>query len=248
MFFAGILTAQQITPQPIIQGQWLKSWLLCGPIPAKEPKDAADSWDHLFGFNNDYLQKAGGEQHPIVKAGDVVKFTKGSAKWKLYNSPDSIIDLVRVVSKASPVFAYAYTEVLSDENKVWFISLGSNDGGKLLVNGVNVWDYPQARGLVTGDDVIPVMLKKGKNTLLFKIEQRGNQWGFCARFLPFSTANLAERGELFTISTDENGESEITSKFTSPVLEQLIQNVNIEILNNQNQPVLKEQRATNFCG
>jgi len=246
--FTGILTAQQITPQPIIPGQWLKSWLLCGPIPVKEPKDAADSWDHLVGFNNDYLQKAGGEQYLQVNAGDVVRFAKGSAKWKLYNSPDSIIDLVKVVSKASPVFAYAYTEVLSDENKVWFICLGSNDGGKLLVNGVNVWDYPQARGFVTGDDVIPVLLKKGKNTLLFKIEQRGNQWGFCALFLPFSTANLAERGELFTISTNENGESEITSKFTSPVLEQLIQNVNIEILNNQNQPVLKEQRATNFCG
>ena len=115
--FTGIVTAQQITPQPIIQGQWLKSWLLCGPIPIMEPKDASDSWDHLVGFNTDYLLKAGGEQHPMVKAGDIVKYPKGSAKWKLYNSPDSIIDLAKVVSKASPVFAYAYTEVKSDDNK-----------------------------------------------------------------------------------------------------------------------------------
>lgn len=246
--FTGTLTAQQITPQPVIQGQWLKSWLLSGPIPVMEPKDAADSWDHLVGFNTDYLLKAGGEQHLQVKAGDVVKYTKGSAKWKLYNSPDSIIDLAKVVSKASPVFAYAYTEVKSDENKVWFIGLGSNDGGKLWVNGINVWDYPLSRGLTTDDDVIPVLLKKGTNTLLFKIEQRGNRWGFCTRFLPFSTANLAERGELFTISTNEVGESGITSKFTPPVLEQLIQNVSIEIVNNQNKSILKEQRTSGFCG
>ncbi|MFA5817506.1 MAG: DUF4838 domain-containing protein, partial [Bacteroidales bacterium] len=248
LFLKGTTYAQQLPPQPVIPGQWIKSWLLCGPIPIKEPLDASESWGHLVGFNTDYLIKAGGEHNLQVKTGDVVKYTKGSATWKLYNSPDSIIDLDRTVSKAAPVFAYAYTEIQSDENKVWFISLGTNDGGRLWVNGMNVWDYPQARGLVAADDVIPVLLKKGKNTLLLKVEERGNRWGFCVRFLPFSTAYLAERGELFTITTEEDGEAGITSVFTTPVLQQLIQYLNIEIVSRQDQPVLKEQRNTDFCG
>ena len=246
--FSGTTFAQPITPQPIISGQWLQTWLLCGPIPLHDSKDAAESWDHLAGFNTDYLTKLGGEQNLQFMAGDVVKFDKGSVKWKLYQSPESSIDLVKLISKDSPVFAYAYTEVLSDETKVWFISLGTNDGGKLWVNGQNVWDYQSARGLSEDDDLIPVLLKKGKNSLLLKVEQRGNRWGFCARFLPFSTANLAERGELFTVSTDENGTASINSKFAASVLQQLIQNLNIEIVNSQNQTVLKEQRKSDFCG
>jgi len=248
LFFQSNNCAQQISPQPVIPGQWIKSWLLSGPIPLHEPKDASWSWDHLVGFNTDYLIKAGGEQNLQVKAGDVVRFVKGSVKWKLYDSPDSIIDLDKAVSKEAPVFAYAYTEIQSDENKIWVISLGTNDGGKLWLNGSIVWDYQQGRGLVSDDDVIPVLLKKGNNTLLLKVEERGNSWGFCVRFLPFSTRKLAERGELFRITTSEDGEVAIASEFSLPVLQKLIQYLNIEIVNHQNQPVLKEQRITGFCG
>jgi len=130
--------AQQISPQPVIPGQWIKSWLLCGPIPLKEPKDASESWDHLVGFNTDYLLKAGSELNLYVKTGDLVKYTRGSIRWKQYNSPGSIIDLDKAVSNDAPVFAYAYTEVQSTETRVLFISFGSNDGGKLWVNGINV--------------------------------------------------------------------------------------------------------------
>jgi hypothetical protein len=221
---------------------------LCGPFPVKEPLDAADSWEHLVGFNTDYLIKAGGEQKLQVKAGDIVKYFKGSAKWNLYNSPDSIIDLDKAVSNKEPVLAYAYTEIQSEETKVWFIGLGTNDGCKLWVNGLNVWDFQQSRGLVADDDVIPVLLNKGNNSLLLKVEDRGNRWGFCVRFVPFSTAKLAEGGELLNITTSENGEAAIISKYATPVLHQLINNLNIEVTNHQNKLILKEQRPSGFCG
>jgi len=248
LFNNGVSKAQQFTPQSIVPGQWIKSWLLCGPIPVKEPKDASESWDHLVGFNTDYLVKAGGEQNLLVKEGDVVKYTKGSARWKLYHSLDSIIALDKVISKDSPVFAYAYTEIQAEETSVWCLGLGTNDGGKLWVNGANVWDNPQPRGLVADDDVIPVLLNKGKNTLLLKVEQRGNRWGFCVRLLSCSPADMAVRGELFTITTGVDGEAAIVSKYSAPVLNQLIEKVDIEIFNPKNNPVLKEQRITGFCG
>ncbi len=256
LFLIGFVTlllqvttfAQPLTPQPVIPGQWIKTWLLCGPIPVKEPSDPSDGWDHLVGFNSDYLVKSGGEQNPRIKAGDVVKYPKGSAKWTLYTSPDSIVDLRKTVSRQFPVFAYAYTEVLSNESKVIFISLGTNDGGKLWVNGQNIWDYPQQRGCYPDDDMIPVTLKKGKNTLLLKVEQRGNKWEFYARFQTFSLSSLIEKGDLFTISAGLDGQAAIHSKFAPTVLQQLIHDLDIQIKNNQNQLVFKDLRTTDFCG
>jgi hypothetical protein len=240
--------AQKLEAQPVTPEKWIKSWLLCGPIPLEKPAEESESYAHLQGFNTDYLVKFGGEQNLSVKAGDVVKFKKGSAKWKLYNSPDSIIDLNKAISKADPVLAYAYTEIQSEEDRIWFISFGTNDGGKLWVNGMNVWDFESARGLSADNDQVPVLLKKGKNTILFKIEQRGNRWEFCARFKTFSIDKLAANKSLFRITTDENGEAKVTSEYVSSVLDQLIRNVSIEVSNHQNKIVAKEDRNANFCG
>jgi len=38
LFFKGTTYAQQLSPQPVIPGQWIKSWMLCGPIPLQESK------------------------------------------------------------------------------------------------------------------------------------------------------------------------------------------------------------------
>jgi len=239
---------QKLEAQPVTPEKWIKSWLLCGPIPLEKPADESESYAHLQGFNTDYLVKFGGEENLSVKAGDVVKFKKGSAKWKLYNSSDSIIDLDKVISKADPVLAYAYTEIQSEEDRIWFISFGTNDGGKLWVNGMNVWNFESARGLSVDNDQVPVLLKKGKNTILFKIEQRGNRWEFCARFKAFSIDKLAASRSLFRITTDENGMAKVASEYVSPVLDQLIRNVSIEVSNHQNKVVVEEERNANFCG
>jgi hypothetical protein len=79
------------------------------------------------------------------------------------------------------VLAYAYAEIEADKTGIWFFSLGSNDGGSLRINGLQVWDYSLPRGLSADDDMIPVLLNKGVDKVLLKIEDRGNRWGFCAR-------------------------------------------------------------------
>jgi hypothetical protein len=160
-------------------------------------KDAAKAWEHLPGFNTDSLQKYGGEKNLSVKAGDVVKLSKGSVVWKYDQSPDSIVDLVASISKYFPVFAYAYTEVEAADAGVQMIGIGSNDGVKLLVNGADCFDYPAARPVKIDGNLVPVFLKKGKNTILLKIEQHGNKWGFCLRFHDFSPEEALERGDLF---------------------------------------------------
>ena len=125
LFFAGSADSQQLPLKNVVPGQWIKSWLLCGPIPLQRPKDPKQSMEYLpgfvDGFTTDYLTKAGGEKNLTIKAGDMVKFPKGIARWKLYNSPDSIITLDKSVGFEDPVFSYAYTEIQAEETGVLFI-------------------------------------------------------------------------------------------------------------------------------
>lgn len=240
--------SQNLPIQKPITNKWIKTWLLCGPIPLEPLTDPSKGWNHLGGYETDYLQSLGGETNIRVKAGDVVKFPNGTAKWTLHTTTDSVIDLRKTLTRNAPVFAYAYTEITADQDKAYFLSLGTNDGGSLWVNGVKVWDYPSERGLKIDSDVIPVSLKKGINKILLKVEQRGNRWEFCTRFQPFTSAKLAQRGDLFLIEAQENGQTLLKSQYTPSVLEQLVKSVAIKVVDSQNKEIINEQRSGNFYG
>lgn len=232
----------------LVPGQWFHSWLLCGPIPLEEGTSPAQPMQHYPGFDTDYLLKSGGESGLKVKAGDIVKQKGRSIRWKYINSPDSIIDLVANVSRISPAVAYAYSEVECPEEGVWLAALGTNDGAGLWINGVRQWDYQPARSVKPDSDLIPVILKKGKNTILLKVEQRGNMWGFSFRFHRFSAEDALQRGSFFKVNTSEEGDSRLVSDFSPEVLSMLIKQVRVTVRNKQGKIVLEEKREKEFNG
>lgn len=238
--------ATPLAPQPVVAGQWVKSWLLCGPIPLKFWNDPVKAWGHIQGFTDDYLLSLGGEANLKVKDGALVKLKKGTLKWSSYSTPDSIVDLRKILSRESPLCAYAYTEVIADEDKVWTVAMGTNDGSRLWVNNVLVWDYKVKRPVLPDEDLIPVVLKKGINKILLKIEQHGNAWGYCFRFLPFKSSQLTAKGDLFTVTSDEKGETRLASALSDLVLSQLIKNLKLGIVNDREKTVLEENRTTDY--
>lgn len=58
------------------------------------------------------------------------------------------------------------------------IGVGSHDGVRLWINGKLVLDNKVARKAEPNQDVLTVTFKKGKNTVLLKIDQLGGGWGF----------------------------------------------------------------------
>ncbi len=236
-----------MVPQIIIPGKFVKSWLLLGPIPLQAQTDPEKSWDHLTGFNVDYLKNFGGEKNLTVKAGDIVKLDKKTVVWKQWKSSDSIVDLEVALSKSNLVFAYAYTEVDAAEAGIQLIGLGTDDGARLFVNGAQVFDCPATRGVKVDEDLIPVLLKKGKNTLLLKVEQHRYKWGFCLRFHHFSAAEALERGDLFKVLADKTGVASIVSSYLPEVLNDIIQKVGIGISDIHGNEILKEERLSSFC-
>jgi hypothetical protein len=137
LFFSSGLKGQSFKPENLTAGQWATDWLLCGPFDLVKNDDV---FAHCTGFETDYLKKSGGEQSIRVRAGDKVKFTGGSNTWRYYHSTENILNLDNAISTKEPVFGYAYTEVNVPEPGFWKISFGSNDGGRLWVNGKQVWD------------------------------------------------------------------------------------------------------------
>jgi hypothetical protein len=71
------------------------------------------------------------------------------------------VNLDEAVSGREPVFVYAYTEIYVAEPGFWKLSFGSNDGGRLWLNGQQIWDYAPNRGIYQDQDVLPVLLNKG---------------------------------------------------------------------------------------
>lgn len=248
LFIVCQLKGQNIVAQKVVHGQWISQWLVLGPVPLKEHGDISQTGFHYPGFETDYLVKAGGETNLKIKAGDAVKLKTGTLRWKKVVTDTSDIDLVTEISKMAPALAYAYTEVECAQDGIWLASFGTNDGCRVWVNGSQVWDYQSERGLKTDEDQVPVFLNKGKNTLLLKVEQRGNRWGFCFRFLKFTAKESLERGNFICIMANENGQPRLASRFSENVLKNLVKSVQVKVTDFLGNEVLNEIREGDFRG
>lgn len=76
--------------------------------------------------------------------------------------------------------AYAMTTIESPGDAEARLALGSDDGVVVWLNGVEVHRNNIGRAYSPKQDIVPISLKKGKNTLLLKINQGGGDWGFGA--------------------------------------------------------------------
>ncbi len=210
-------------------GEWLRNWLLCGPFPVRTVVEGASDLYHLPGFQNDFLEAHGGEKNLKVKAGQIEKYEQTSATWFTFTSNDSIIDLDEAISKREFMVAYGFREIESPKDQVVFLALGTNDGGRLWVNGEQVWDFPEPRGLAPDNDLIPVLLKKGRNTILLKVEERGNKWGFCMRFLAFDSKKFVSHSQFFKIVSRQDGTATLRFLQTGSVLKRVLKAATIKI-------------------
>lgn len=78
-------------------------------------------------------------------------------------------------------YGFSTIEVANDVRCV--AALGSDDGYSLWINGELAGRRSQSRALKVDEEKLPVKLKKGRNTILFKIEDRGGGGAFAIRFL-----------------------------------------------------------------
>lgn len=162
----------------------LEPWYIAGPYTAPDGKTA---------YNTAYEP----EQAIDLEA----TYPDGRQKWQL--SVPGYED-GKVHSLSGKVCAtYLYREIDSPSARKTTLSVGSNDAIKVWLNGRVVLDNDIQRGVDKDQDLIPVDLEKGQNTLLMKVVNYGNAYGFYFNNTKEQTGEYPARIETILSKSEE---------------------------------------------
>jgi hypothetical protein len=151
--------------------EFIPSWSLIGPFP--NPRDSS-------------LKRLGLDVvYPPEREIDIAKTYTGAGGqkvgWRSEKTPKSGSVGFDMLDPHDLVVAYAFTYVFSSEKQTLPLLLGSDDGVKVFLNGVEVYRLLTIRGAEPDQDNVPLHLKKGWNRLLLKIENNFGGYNFYAR-------------------------------------------------------------------
>jgi hypothetical protein len=119
------------------------------------------------------------------KAGDKQKVGDKELVWKAIHAPDYHVDLNKTLgSDNENVVGYLVAYVVCDKDMPDLTMLmGSNDQGKVYLNGKEVVKNTEGRTLDKDSDKAErLTLNKGVNVIVFKVINETNNWEGCLRF------------------------------------------------------------------
>lgn len=170
---------------------FLRKYLFLGPVSVQgTPGPQAIQKDWL-----------GGEAGLKPASGTKTKTTGGELAWKAFDAPDGMVDFHVASGKqadfsAGYLVAYLVCEKAFKDLK---LKMGSDDQGKVWINGKEVLKYEGDRGAAPDqDNADNIVLNKGVNTVLFKVINGGGGFQGILRFthpdgVPFMDARLCLR-------------------------------------------------------
>jgi spore coat protein H len=127
----------------------------------------------------------------------------GALTWKAFEAPDGMVDFHAASGKQadfSAGYLVAYL-VCEKDVKDLHLKMGSDDQGKVWINGKEALKFEGDRGAAPDQDSAPnIALNKGVNTILFKVINGGGGFNGILRFtLPDGTPFMDAR---LTLSPD----------------------------------------------
>lgn len=162
------MAAMADVSSPDSQG-YIRDWVMLAPIPLPEG-----------GATGDLLlaEQVKGEAALKPKEGDTVKVGGRELVWKNVTSPTNFFDfnaVLKSLNDRAAGFMVTYIECDGDIPDV-ALSVGSNDGARIYFNGTDIYAFTEARQLVLDSDKGRITLKKGVNTIVFKVINEQNSW------------------------------------------------------------------------
>jgi hypothetical protein len=167
----GLRNIQGLSEAPSSDDPWNfnRGWLVAGPFPLE--MDAEDEDAMPAAFERAYGPE--GDFDPAARFETV----DGVSGWRrLDPSVSVLLNLLHHFGTADDVVAYARCVIVAPRDMEARLSLGSNDGARVWVNGALVFSKHVPRGGTPHDDEIPVKLKAGANPVLVKVENLGASW------------------------------------------------------------------------
>jgi hypothetical protein len=169
---AGQVPARTFSPDA---DGYVRNWLVLAPIRLGEESGVAEIDRDLIGR----------ETERTPRPGDRINVGGRDLTWTPHETADSVIDFRAAFGQEVGEYAaaYAWAYIMADEPMQVRLAFGSNDQGKVWLNGEQV-DVNRDPSSLTPDAFGgDVRLLEGQNILLFKVINEVNNWQGCLRFL-----------------------------------------------------------------
>lgn len=135
---------------------FLRLWLVAGPFAC--------------GLEADCLSSSGGEAGIRATDGLEQKRADGtSVKWHSQKSWGDVVAFDDLTGPKDGAVAYAFTKVPRSKTGKALVSVGSEDGIRVWLNGTLVLKKDGLRSLTQDEDQIEVDMNAGENALLVKV-------------------------------------------------------------------------------
>jgi len=156
---------------------FIRDWLFLAPIQLDTNINGADA------IEKNQIPDEGSLK---PKAGDKVTVEGKELTWKKLKATDYFLDLNGILNQQTEkTVGYAVAYVRSEAERTNLeLKVGSNDEGKVYLNGKLLLKTTEPRALQQDDDVASnITLNKGANVVVFKIfNEGGSDWQGCLRF------------------------------------------------------------------
>jgi len=174
---AGVVSLGRADDAPAIDDEgFIKEWLLLAPIPLGEGEEGATAIDKSQIKEEDKL---------TPKVGDKIKVGDAELVWKKYVAKEYFFDFNDSLGKETDnAVGYSVTYIVCEADiEKAVLKIGSDDQAKVYVNGKEVGKFTEERATEKDqNDFEGITLKKGSNTIVFKVINAGGEWSGCARF------------------------------------------------------------------
>jgi len=162
---------------------YIRHWVMLAPIAISEKESCADAL---------LEEQIKAEATLRPKAGDKIRIGGKELTWRNITASTNYFDfnaILNSVNDHAAGFMVTYIECGQAMTNVT-MTLGSNDQGRLYLNGTDIYAFTDARPLELDADKGRVTLNKGVNVVVFKVINEQNSWQGAMRFLDKTGAPL----------------------------------------------------------
>ena len=147
-------------------------WIVAGPFPNGNTMTISEG---CIGYFKDYLTAMGGENNVIPTEGEKVTLDDGKQIiWKTAFSNDrGVLNYEKIlgVKGLESAVTYAFCQLVAGEERKVILKIRSDDGVRVWLNQQMIHDHHVERMIESEEDQVSVILKKGNNPLLVKVDK-----------------------------------------------------------------------------
>ena len=136
--------------------------------------------EQMSAFTTNWFDAEGaGKVNPTV--GQKVRVDGEVLAWEAVSGELGLIDFQKGIGELEYTIGYGWIEFEVPTPQEAWLGIGSDDGIKIWHNGELVHDKWVRRNSLIDDDIVPLKLSAGRNTLLVKIQNAWGDWSFISR-------------------------------------------------------------------